>query len=101
MATLSTGEHYLIDLVPGFAFGTFAALIGLKRYKPALAFLGVACCWSLAVRYEYSLLAANPMVVRGGTLLTLLALGVAAYCQRDTRQQPEPVAVAESEILVP
>ncbi|HVU48318.1 MAG TPA: phosphatase PAP2 family protein [Terracidiphilus sp.] len=101
MATLSTGEHYVIDLIPGFAFGTFAALVGLGKYKRSLAFLGAACCWSLAVRFGYAFLIANPILVRISAILTLLAVGIAGYRERDTRQLAAPTVVAVREILVP
>jgi hypothetical protein len=72
LATLSTGEHYVIDLFAGLAFGCFAAAVGLLRFKRAAAYLGVAMLWSLGVRYEYALLIAHPALVRVLALLTLL-----------------------------
>ena len=80
MATLSTGEHYVIDLVAGLAFGCFAAAAGSLQFKRALACLGVALFWSLIVRYEYAFLIAHPIVVRALALLTLV-LAVTAVVQ--------------------
>jgi hypothetical protein len=76
MATLSTGEHYVIDLIPGLAFGTFAASVGLSRYRRALAFLGIACCWSLAVRLESDFLIAYPLVTRFCAAITIMLTGL-------------------------
>lgn len=76
LATLSTGEHYMIDLVPGFAFGSFAASVGLRKFRRALTFLGVACSWSVVVRFTYPFLIDNPMVTRAGAILTILFVGV-------------------------
>jgi membrane-associated phospholipid phosphatase len=67
LATLSTGEHYFIDLVSGAAFGCFAASVGHRKVKSAILFLGVALLWSLAVRFESGFLILHP------TLLQLLA----------------------------
>jgi hypothetical protein len=100
MATLSTGEHYTIDLIPGFAFGAFAAQAGLGRYRQAIAFLGAACCWSVAVRFGYPLLIGNPIVIRAGAAVTILAVGLALY--RAWSTQPLPAATpAAASVLVP
>jgi hypothetical protein len=72
MATLSTGEHYVIDLFAGLAFGCFAAAVGFLRFKRALVYLGIALSWSLSVRYAYAFLIAHPVLVRVLALLTLL-----------------------------
>jgi hypothetical protein len=77
MATLATGEHYCIDLIPGLAFGVFAASIGLQRYRQALSFLGVVLAWSLIVRFGSSLLIASPYLTRFLALATV-ALAVIA-----------------------
>ncbi len=101
MATLATGEHYATDLIPGLAFGAFAALAGLGRYRRALAFLVAALCWSLAVRFEYMFLIGNPFVIRAGAVLTLVAVGIAAYRERSARLAAAPVAATAREVLVP
>jgi len=79
MATLSTGEHYLIDLVPGLAFGTFAASVGLARIRQAVGFLVIATSWSLAVRLASAFLIAHPLLVRSGAVLTLLLVAAAVW----------------------
>lgn len=71
LATLATGEHYVIDLIPGLAFGCFAANAGLRRMRSALFFLGVVLCWSLSVRFGYGVLIANPALVKTPAGLTI------------------------------
>jgi hypothetical protein len=63
-ATLSTGEHYVIDLIAGLAFGCFAASIGYRRFRNALVSLAVVFFWSLAVRLQHNFLVAHPGVLR-------------------------------------
>jgi len=70
LATLSTGEHYVIDLVAGLAFGCFAASVGYGRVRSALLYLGIAVFWSLAVRFGYTFLIAHPAVTRTFAALT-------------------------------
>jgi len=77
LATLSTGEHYVIDLVSGLAFGCFAACVGRRKTRSALLFLGSALCWSLAIRFQSPLLIAHPGLLRGCAALTV-ALAVLA-----------------------
>jgi hypothetical protein len=77
LATLSTGEHYLIDLIPGLAFGAFAADVGLGRYRQAAGFLAVACAWTLAVRFAAPWLLVHPLILRGAVALTLLCVVMA------------------------
>jgi hypothetical protein len=72
LATLSTGEHYVIDLVAGLAFGCFAACVGHRKLPSALLYLGVVLCWSLSIRFGYSFLIAHPML-----LLFMVALTIA------------------------
>jgi hypothetical protein len=76
LATLSTGEHYVIDLVSGLAFGCFASSVGYRRYRRALFYLAVVVCWSLAVRFGYSILIAHPGLLR---MLASLTVAMAAY----------------------
>jgi PAP2 superfamily len=87
LATLSTGEHYLIDLVPGLAFGAFAASVGLGRYRQAVGFLAVACSWTLAVRFEPQFLIAHPLVLEASAALTVLAAILAVYKEWRAPQQ--------------
>jgi hypothetical protein len=91
MATLSTGEHYVIDLVPGFAFGAFAASLGLVRIRQAVGFLIVAFSWSVAVRIGSAFLIAHPLLVQSGVVFTLMLVVIAIW--REWRSQPAAAAV--------
>jgi hypothetical protein len=71
MATLSTGEHYVIDLVAGLAFGCFAANVGFGKYRIAFLYLGVVLSWSLTIRFAYGFLIAHSSLLRSFALLTV------------------------------
>lgn len=94
MATLSTGEHYAIDLVAGLAFGCFAAAVGCLKFKRALAYLGVVLLWSLMVRFEYRILIAHPELLQGLAILTILLAMATVFDQWRTRA---PADVPESD----
>lgn len=91
MATLSTGEHYVIDLVPGLAFGAFAASVGLLRLRHAAGFLIIAVSWSFAVRFANGFLIAHPLLVRLGAMLTVALVAIAVW--NEWRPQPATAAV--------
>jgi hypothetical protein len=87
MATISTGEHYVIDLLPGFAFGCFAAEVGFRRYGPAIANLGLAIAWCLVVRFEYGFLISHAYLLRVFAILTALpAMATVVYRWSSTDQ---------------
>jgi hypothetical protein len=77
LATLATGEHYVIDLVTGLVFGCFAASVGYRRVRSALLYLGLALCWSLAIRFQFPLLLNHPGLLRGCAVFTV-ALAIVA-----------------------
>jgi hypothetical protein len=77
LATLTTGEHYAIDLAPGLAFGCFAASFGHRRMRTACLYLGMVLFWALAIRFESALLIASPGLVRSLAAITL-ALAIQA-----------------------
>ena len=86
MAIVSTGEHYLIDLLPGLAFGCFAAAAGLRRYGPAVVNLALALVWSLLVRFEYPVLMSYPYVLRVLAIVTALVTATTVAQQWRERQ---------------
>jgi hypothetical protein len=89
LATLSTGEHYVIDLIPGLAFGAFAAAVGSKNPRRASTFLGITLAWTLAMRFGSSVLIAYPFVTRSFAAITLAAGAIAVRIQwRELAQQP-------------
>ncbi|MGC1462044.1 MAG: phosphatase PAP2 family protein [Terracidiphilus sp.] len=104
LATLATGEHYVIDLVAGLAFGCFAACVGYRRFRSAITYLAVVACWTLTVRFAYPLLIAHPGLLR---LMAVLTIGMAvhavfkvwrtpALCRTEQNQQASHAAsVAE------
>ena len=73
LATLSTGEHYAIDLVAGLAFGCFAAAVGRRRAFTAVFNLAVAVGWSFAVRLRFQFLLDRPDVLKLCAAATVLA----------------------------
>jgi hypothetical protein len=76
LSTLTTGEHYTIDLIPGLAFGCFAASLGHRRVRGAFFYLGIVLFWSLAIRFEGALLIAHPGLVRSFAAITVaVAMG--------------------------
>lgn len=97
LATLSTGEHYVIDLVSGLAFGCFAACVGYKEVRGACFYLAVVVCWSLSVRFSYGALIDHPALLRTAATMTL---ATALYAVRKawrvptTRLAARPAAVS-------
>ncbi len=76
LATLSTGEHYAIDLIAGAAFGCFAAGAGRGRVFTAVFNLAVALGWSAAMRFRFQLLLDRPDILKlcaAATVFTALA----------------------------
>ena len=88
LATLSTGEHYVIDLIPGLAFGAFAAAVGSKDRKQALLFLSTVLAWSLVMRFASSILINFPLITRSFAAVTI-ALAVFALWKQ-WRAQASP-----------
>lgn len=97
LATLSTGEHYVIDLIPGLAFGMFASSIGMRNYRRAAWFFVLSLMWSLLARFGYMMLLAHPYLLRCFAILTLALVAVALVRQWTTTPalatKPETVAV--------
>jgi hypothetical protein len=91
MATISTGEHYFIDLIPGAAFGAFAASVGLMRIRQAAGFLVIAASWSFGARIGYAFLVAHALLVQLGVLLTLALVVFAVW--KEWRTQPVAATV--------
>jgi hypothetical protein len=96
LATLSTGEHYVIDLVAGLAFGCFAASVGYGRFRNAAFYLGVVLGWSLSVRFGYHALNAHPVLPRSFALLTIALAVLAVVRQWSIRN----VSAAEPAVAV-
>ena len=88
LATLSTGEHYVIDLIPGFAFGAFAAAVGSKDIKQASLFLSTVLAWSLVMRFASFILIAHPFITRSLAALTIVLAIYALFEQGRAQSSP-------------
>jgi len=72
LATLSTGEHYVIDLVGGIPFACAAAALARKNFKAAAVYIATVLAWLFAIRFATPVMAAHPYLLR------VLALATAA-----------------------
>ena len=97
MATIATGEHYVIDLVPGLIFGCFAAYAGHLRFRSAVLYLGVVVSWSVAVRFDYVILIVHPFLLRSFAAITVAIAILAVFKEggipalRETRSAIAPL----------
>jgi hypothetical protein len=90
-ATLSTGEHFVIDLVAGLAFGCFAASVGHRKVGRSLGFLTLVTAWTLSVRFGYGSLIAHAWLLRSFAIVTLAAtIAGVAWEWRDHDAVPDP-----------
>jgi PAP2 superfamily len=89
LATLSTGEHYVIDLISGLAFGVFVSAIGTRNFRRAGYFLSLTVSWSLGVRFAYMILLAHPMLTRSLAGSTLVSAAFAVGKQWSTAPELE------------
>jgi hypothetical protein len=96
LATLSTGEHYVIDLIPGLAFGVFAASVGMQNYRRAAFFLSIVLAWSLAVRFAFSILIAYPIITRSLAAVTVASAAFALW--KSWAAPPVPVVGSASRV---
>lgn len=99
LGILSTGEHYVIDLVPGFAFGAFAACAGMRNFRRAAVFLAVSLAWSLAVRFGFSTLIAYPIITRSFAFVTVVLGAMALFQQWRLNPPAADSLAAEAPVL--
>jgi len=90
LATLSTGEHYVIDLVAGLAFGCFESNVGYRRLKGALLWLALVLAWSLSVRWAGGFWIANPVLLRIFAAFTVICAGAEVVVEWRRAPQPAP-----------
>lgn len=90
LATVSTGEHYVIDLVAGLVFGCFAAAVGCKKIGPAVFNLAFALGWSLAMRLQFQFLLDQPAILKICAIFTVISTigSIAAEWMHPTRVRP-------------
>jgi hypothetical protein len=72
LATLAF-EHYVIDLVVGVAFSSFAVLAAGGRWKRAGAYFALVLAWLLTIRYATPWLAEHSWLLRGCAAATVIA----------------------------
>ena len=97
-ATLATGEHYVIDLIPGLAFGCFAVSVARQMVGRAILFLATTVSWSLMVRFAYVFLIAHPAVTASFVVLTVTMATAAILTEwRIPRLQTVDIAIAHQE----
>jgi hypothetical protein len=89
LATLSIGEHYVIDLIPGMAFGVFASAVGTRNFRRAAGFFALTLCWCLGVRFAFTILLAHPVLLRCFAGLTLVLVALAVRRQWSTAAELE------------
>lgn len=97
LATISTGEHYAIDLVAGLAFGCFAANVGRRRIARSVFCLGLVVSWSLVVRFAYDLLLAHAVVLGALAAVTVAAVVAQVFDEWRSDRELQPVAI-EAEV---
>jgi hypothetical protein len=74
LATLATGEHYVIDLAAGLGFGCFAANVGRQSVTRSVGFLSLVVAWSLCIRFGQGFLIAHALMLQ---LFVALTVGAA------------------------
>jgi hypothetical protein len=88
LATIATGEHFVIDLIGGLAFGCFAASAGYRRTWSALFYLGLVLFWSFAIRFEYAFLIVHPVMLRSCAALTVALAILAVFYEWRVASSP-------------
>lgn len=94
LATISTGEHYMIDLIPGLAFGMFASLVGMRNFRRAAWLFVLSLSWSLVVRFGYTILLAHPVLLRSFAIVTVISVAATLVLQWSTTPVVKHEAVA-------
>jgi hypothetical protein len=95
LSTLTTGEHYVIDLVAGLSFGCFATAVGRRKVSQAAAYLAITVCWSLVIRLGGEELAAHSGGLQAFALFSV-AIAIGALWQAwQATLRFEPVPTGE------
>ena len=89
LATLTTGEHYIIDLVAAVPFACAAAYLARLHFKLAAVHLAAVLAWLFAIRFATPAMAAHPYVLRA---LALVTLAIGAQALADIWHQPPAIA---------
>ena len=75
LATIATGEHYIVDLVVAAPFTAFVYTASRRRVRPAAAWLGAVLAWCAMLRFGLAWITAAP----GGFLCVCVATVAAAW----------------------
>jgi membrane-associated phospholipid phosphatase len=94
LATLSTGEHYMIDLVGGVVFGCFAAAVAYRRFRVAGWNLAIVIAWILGIRYATPVLLANAWLLKSAVVASIVGPLYSAY--RSLRGGPKESKLTDS-----
>ena len=70
IATIVTGEHYVIDLAAGITFACFASYAGRRKYGMASLFLGFTALMAMLIRFYPQTIIAHPILLREVVVLT-------------------------------
>ncbi len=72
LSTLSTGEHFVVDLIPGLTFGCFAVSVADGKWRPAFVHFFTLGLWSVGIRFRYAVLLSHPYALRFFAWITVL-----------------------------
>jgi hypothetical protein len=75
ISTLTTGEHYVVDLIIAVPFACFAASFAQGRIGSAAGSLATVGAWILAIRVTPDVLVLHPVLLRLAGALTI-AVGI-------------------------
>ena len=95
MATLATGEHYVIDLIPGLVFGAYAAACGIRAWRRIVFFGAIVLSWTLSVRFGYVFLIAHSAIIK---LCAILSVAVAAWALWKQWREPSEESALPSRV---
>ena len=71
LATLTTGEHYVIDLVAAVPFACAARSLARANFKLAGLNIAAVLAWLFAIRFATPVMTAHPYLLRALALMTL------------------------------
>ncbi len=72
LSTVSTGEHFVVDLIAGLAFGCFAGSVAQYRWRRTLMYLFALILWTVGLRFGYTVLLSHPYALRFFAGVTVL-----------------------------
>jgi hypothetical protein len=79
LSTLTTGEHYVVDLVAGLTFGCFVTALAMLKVLRAIGYLAITVAWSLAIRLYAGTLIDHPALLRTFAVVTVAVAATAIW----------------------